>query len=145
MLFGGYDGSNLQDTWELNNGIDAVPGQMVEILFSAAEETTMLSMKSITTTIHAGGVGHPSGTTVNGVNLQVWDEGRWKVVATNDSPPDKPGLVTWTTSDPAVIPRLFFGDQKTLNFAVTPVAPNGTGTGQIATDYAEVVVRYRQE
>jgi hypothetical protein len=37
------------------------------------------------------------------------------------------------------------GDQRTLNFAVTPVAPNGTGTGEISVDYAEVVVKYRQQ
>ncbi|MBI5525995.1 MAG: hypothetical protein HY897_06635 [Deltaproteobacteria bacterium] len=84
----------------------------------------------------------------------------WKVVTTNNSPPGNPQLVSWTTTDPQVISRLFFGDggvapyrqqyiitvgyQQTLNFAVTPVAPNGTGTGEVSVDYTEVTVRYRQ-
>ncbi|MBI5525326.1 MAG: hypothetical protein HY897_03260 [Deltaproteobacteria bacterium] len=68
----------------------------------------------------------------------------WKVVATNNAAPGNPQLVSWTTTDPQVITRLFFGDQQTLNFAVTPVAPNGTGTGEISVDYAEVTVKYRQ-
>ncbi|MBI5528932.1 MAG: hypothetical protein HY897_21595, partial [Deltaproteobacteria bacterium] len=89
------------------------------------------------------GVGYPSGVATNGVNLLVWDEGMWKTVATNNSPPDNPQLVTWSATDPLVISRLFFGDQQTLNFAVTPVAPNGTGTGEVSVDYAEVTVKYR--
>jgi len=77
-----------------------------------------------------------------------------------NAPPDSLQVVAWSTdtdpyrsnlkaTDPAAfqnnISRLFFGDQQTLNFAVTPVAPNGTGTGEISVDYAEVVVKYRQQ
>ncbi|MBI5527519.1 MAG: C-type lectin domain-containing protein [Deltaproteobacteria bacterium] len=87
---------------------------------------------------------YPSSST-NGVDLKVWDEGIWKTVAVNNSPPGSPALVSWTTTDAQVISRLFFGDQQTLNFAVTPTVPNGTGTGQIAVDYAEVVVKYRMQ
>jgi hypothetical protein len=32
-----------------------------------------------------------------------------------------------------------------ITVAVTPVAPNGTGTGEVAVDYVEVTVNYRQQ
>jgi cysteine-rich repeat protein len=40
--------------------------------------------------------------------------------------------------------HLFFGDEKSINVAVAPISANGCGTdmGSIATDYAEVTVRY---
>ncbi|MBI5528607.1 MAG: hypothetical protein HY897_19935 [Deltaproteobacteria bacterium] len=54
----------------------------------------------------------------------------------------RPGVSTATTY-PQAISRLFFGDQQALNFAVMPVAPNGTGTGEVSVDHADVVVKYR--
>jgi hypothetical protein len=136
VLFGGYGGSRRQDTWEWDGGASSRPAQLMQVLFVAAGISTTYVAKSISSTFHSGGVGYPSGVATNGVDLKVWDEGMWKVVATNNAPPDNPQLVSWTTTDPQVISRLFFGDQQTLNFAVTPVAPNGTGTGEISVDYA---------
>ena len=55
--------------------------------------------------------------------------------------------MTWSTTDPDEIRRLFFGlpGEETLNFAVTPTAPNGCGPeyGQVTTEYVEVTVGYR--
>lgn len=65
-----------------------------------------------------------------------------------NSPPANPQLVSWTTTDPHVMSPLFFGDQQTPNFAVTPAAISGPGqgdnlSGRIATDYVEVTVKHR--
>jgi hypothetical protein len=143
VLFGGNDGSTKQDVWEFDGGVTSRPGQVLEVSFAAAGVSTIPTWKSVASTFYSGGVGYPSSIATNGVDLQVWDEGQWKVVATNNSPSSTPTLVSWITTDPNVMWRLFFGDQQTLNFAVTPVAPNGTGTGEVAVDYAEVVVKYR--
>ncbi|MBI5524957.1 MAG: hypothetical protein HY897_01340, partial [Deltaproteobacteria bacterium] len=144
VLFGGMDQVfSKQDVWEWDGGDSDSPGQIFSVPFSTAGVPSEGSLISAAGTFFSGGVGYPSGVATNGVNLLVWDEGMWKTVATNNSPPDNPQLVTWSATDPTVISRLFFGDQQTLNFAVTPVAPNGTGTGEVSTDYAEVTVRYR--
>jgi hypothetical protein len=52
-----------------------------------------------------------------------------------------------TLDDPDVLQRLLSGllGEQTLNFALTPTAPNGCGTeyGRVSTDYVEVTVGYR--
>jgi hypothetical protein len=82
-----------------------------------------------------------------GAGLKVWSLIGWKTVHSTDAGPDEPASLTWSTVDPYEIQQLFSGisGQETLNFAVTPSAPNGCGTeyGSIATDYVEVIVRYR--
>ncbi|MBI5528052.1 MAG: hypothetical protein HY897_17100 [Deltaproteobacteria bacterium] len=145
VLFGGFDGSYKQDTWEWDFGATSRAGQIVQTPFDAAGVSSTPTWKSVSGTFYSGGVGYPSGVATNGVDLKVWDEEMWKTVAVNNSPPGTPSLVQWTTTDAAVISRLFFGDQQALNFAVTPTAPNGTGTGEVSVDYAEVVVKYRMQ
>jgi hypothetical protein len=160
VLFGGYDGGVYKTgTWEWDDGVQSRAGQVMGAAFSSAGVVSDATLTSISVSVYTGGVGYPAGVATNGVNLQVWDEGMWKTVATNNSPPDNPQLVMWSTdtdpywsnlkaTDPAAfqnnVGRLFFSDQQTLNFAVTPVAPNGTGTGEVSVDYVEVVVKYRQ-
>jgi len=143
VLFGGSDGSLKQDTWEWDGGAFGRPAQIMNTSFGSAGLSATPDRKSVASAFYSGGVGYPSGVATNGVDLKVWDEGMWKTIATNNSPPNDPQLVTWTTTDPQVISRLFFGDQQTLNFAVTPVAPNGTGTGEVSVDYVEVTVKYK--
>jgi hypothetical protein len=145
VAFGGLgDAFYLDDTWELDGGAFRRPGQLMQAAFGVAGVGATPTWKSAAATFYSGGVGYPAGAPTNGVDLLVWDEGRWKVVATNNDPPGSPQLVSWITTDPQVISRLLFGDQQTLNLAVAPTAPNGTGTGAVSVDYAEVVVKYRQ-
>ncbi|MBI5526160.1 MAG: hypothetical protein HY897_07480 [Deltaproteobacteria bacterium] len=143
VLFGGEDPSWNGETWEWDVGANARPGQLMETPFVVSGVSAAPTWKSVAATFYSGAVGFPGGVATNGVDLKVWDEGMWKAVATNNAPPGTPQLVTWTTTDPLVISRLFFGNQQALNFAVTPVAPNGTGVGEVSVDYAEVVVRYK--
>jgi hypothetical protein len=102
--------------------------------------------------IIVGGVGFPFGAATNGSKVMVWDSHSgdmpdnapgWRVLATNTNGSSSPSGIPFAISNPTDIAHAFFGDQQTLNFAVTPVAPNGTGTGEVAVDYVEVTVRYR--
>jgi hypothetical protein len=87
-----------------------------------------------------GGAGPPG---ADGVELMVWDEGRWFQVATNQASALAPQSLTWTTEDPLQLVRLRGGLEQYISFAVVPQHPNSTGRGQISTDYAELVVHYR--
>jgi hypothetical protein len=163
VLFGGtrdFSSGRNNDTWEWDGGATSRTGQVMKATFGAAGLNEFPNVQSAGVTFFSGSVGYPSGVERAGAELKIWDEGMWKTVASNSSGPEGPSHISWSTdtdpywsnlraSDPAAfqnnIRRLFFGDQQTLNFAVTPVAPNGTGTGVVATDYVEVVVKYRQQ
>ncbi|MBI5525331.1 MAG: hypothetical protein HY897_03285 [Deltaproteobacteria bacterium] len=116
---------------------------MMVVNFADAGYPATLEFKSVTATFYAGGVGYPGGVATNGVDLRAWDDGTWNPVAANASAPGSPSLVQWNVTDPLVVSRLFFSAQQQLYFAVTPVAPNGTGIGEVSVDYAEVTVKYR--
>ncbi|HOW51115.1 MAG TPA: kelch repeat-containing protein [bacterium] len=152
VLFGGNDENDelyKDDTWEWNGGAEDRAGHLIAASFrSIGDYDEAPLINSVSAYFFAGGTGHPSGIETFGVELKVWDKGMWKTIDDHTISPDElendpeSGKLEWTTTDPQVISRLFFGDQRTLNFAVTPVAPNGTGTGTVVTDYAEVIVRY---
>lgn len=93
---------------------------------------------------NAGGLGDITGTPTNGVDLLAWKHDRWETVASNEADPDNLAPVTWETTDPVEIQTLLNSGLRKFNFAVVPTAPNGflTDMGSIATDYAEVIVRY---
>ncbi|MBI5526766.1 MAG: hypothetical protein HY897_10575 [Deltaproteobacteria bacterium] len=67
---------------------------MIEVVFRAAGVPVAPSWKTVIATFYAGGIGYPSGVATNGVDLKVWDEGMWKVVATNNAAPDNTQLVS---------------------------------------------------
>ncbi|HNT26872.1 MAG TPA: hypothetical protein PKH10_01715, partial [bacterium] len=149
VLFGGDNGGKNGDTWEWNGGTTARTGHIMEAAFGAAvTDETPFTVKKVTARFYAGGVGYFFGVETPGAELKVWDEGRWQKVDDNaispaalNSDPES-GILEWTTESEAQISRLFFGEERRLNFAVTPMEANGTGAGKIATDYAEVIVRY---
>jgi hypothetical protein len=150
VLFGGSNGTVFSDTWEWDAGDSLEAGQRATFPFQSAQASAS-RLLAVTARWLVGGVGYPSGLTTNGSELLVWDEGQWKSIANNSAAPDAPEELTWATTDPLQLSRMFFGDNKTLNFAVRPTAPNGTGKpddpdnayGKIATDYVEVTVKYR--
>jgi hypothetical protein len=144
VMFGGDTFMTPEETWEWDGGLAAYPGQLfgVGTYFTGASTPTWVSL---TATFQAGGTGYPGAVATNGVDLLAWEDGAWMGVASNTSSLGAPGLVQWTTTDTNEIARTLFGPQQTLNFAVTPSAPNGTGTGEVAVDYAEVTVKYRQQ
>ncbi len=52
-----------------------------------------------------------------------------------------PALLPWSTDSAAAIERLLLAD--TLHLAVTPLGGNGEEYAELATDYAELILRYR--
>jgi len=144
VLFGGTPDWDqpLDDTWEWDGGATSRPGQTLHVSLAAAALPPSPVWETLTATLLAGGRGHADGVQ-HGAELHLWDEGRWRRVGRNDRPPDDPGPLEWTTADPDLVRRLLFGQDQSVNLAVLPLAPNGTGTASVAVDYAEVRVRYR--
>lgn len=116
----------------------------MKCVFGATGAEENVTIKEVSTTWYAGGKGFSGGNESLGTSLRVWDKGYWMEMKTNSNGPEFPGLVTWTTTDPVVLQRLFTGSQKTVSFAVTPSTPNGPDAGKIAVDYAEVRIKYRR-
>jgi len=146
----------VNDQWDWQGGGTARAGQVMAVDFLRAGTAGDETLEEVEVSWYAGGTGYlEEGETSHGVDLKVWDEGMWKTVATAEGSPDAPALAHKTFTQPQQVRRLFFGDADTLYFAVAPVTPNGPGGadiadpecdckyGKVATDYAEVTVRYR--
>jgi len=104
--------------------------------------------------VRAGGTGWRDGRQVDGVRLRLWDEGAFRVIAENAAPPEAPSLLVWDSADAGALrgadpwfsARAFrFGRRGLLPLAVEPLADNGARQATVATDYAEVVVRYTRD
>ena len=131
------------ETWEWAGGATARPGQPLPVDTPAARWEGAVVQEALEVVARAGGVGHPGGLETPGTALMAWREGMWPAVDTNDRGADQPGELRWGTADPEAIRALFFGDRRTLSFAIAPTADNGTGTAEVAVDYVEVRLRYR--
>ncbi|MBP7433123.1 hypothetical protein KA996_06220 [bacterium] len=154
LLFGGtnlYGGPLFEqiyydDFWEWQSVGKDSPGHITifEWESSGVTDASTVTHKSLSVLFNAGGLGDYSGTPHEGVDLLAWKHDRWVTVAYNEAGPDTLEPVTWETTDPVEIQTLLNSGLRKFNFAVVPTAPNGTLTdmGSIATDYAEVVVRY---
>ncbi|HNT28156.1 MAG TPA: kelch repeat-containing protein [bacterium] len=149
LLFGGESGSygnTNNEFWELNGGADGHPAQIMNVAWesSGVTDDSTVTYQSLSVLFNAGGLGDITGTPTNGVDLLTWKHDRWVTVASNTADPDNLAPVTWETSDPVEIQTLLNSGLRKFNFAVVPTAPNGflTDMGKIATDYAEVIVRY---
>jgi len=167
MLGGSLDSSAI---WGWDGGASATSAHVMSASYLPAAMNHAGSVEEVSFLWFAGGTGYSEeGATVNGADLNVWDQGRWKKVAENGAAVDAPEVLQWTGSDPRFTRRVFLGDSRTLNVAVTPAAPNGRGSpgseepgcenddfcnpacvddgdcdhGRIASDYVQVKVRYR--
>lgn len=157
MIFGGLGYINQEerpyrDTWQWNGGSADYPAQLMKTVFSAAAAGKSLdAIQSVTAMLIAGGTGYAGTncTEVNGAKMMLWStvyhSGAWVEIATNTASKADVDTLEFTTSDPDFIKQIFFGDERSINIAVIPVSANGCNNemGTIATDYAEVVVRYR--
>jgi hypothetical protein len=144
VLFGGWDGSYDNETWESDSGVSSRPGQVMHVYLQSSGCPADAETQSLSAQFYAGGSGFPGGVETNGVDLLAWAGGHWEVVATNTDPAVNPNIVGWATADSDVVRRLIFGAGRTISFAVTSSAPNGTAWGEIDVNYGEVVVKYRQ-
>lgn len=86
-----------------------------------------------------------------GAKLQVWDGLQWVTIGSSTDAPASPvNPIVWSTSDDANISRLLFGPEQFINFAITPLYPNGWGGidsdyGKVTVDYFETTVKYRSD
>lgn len=151
VMFGG--GNN--ETWLYDAGGNARPGHVIAVAYAAAgtgfgdgvddEEILDVEARFI-----AGG----SGGGDDGTAILAWDVDGWRQLADIGASALNPALVRWRAAEEPLddlpqgqnpLPRLFFGRERTLFFAVAPSSPNGgrPGFGEQQTDGAEVIVRYR--
>ncbi|MBI5525711.1 MAG: hypothetical protein HY897_05200 [Deltaproteobacteria bacterium] len=146
-VYGGHTGQYTGDTWEWHTPYDTRPAHVFKTAFAAAAAPGTPAFQQVDAMFVAGGLGYSGITASNGFYIWVWEEGRWRSKVVNGSaPPSTPASLSWSTSDSALINRLFHGNEKYLNLAVTPRNNNSRGAniGEISVDYVEVKVKYRQ-
>jgi len=147
VLFGGdHDDTLLGDTWTLPSSTEDRPGHHFAVDVRSALHAPDVELVSLRASFHAGGTGMAAGAPLSGVDLLAWSSvrGRWMTVASSDAgvtADDPPARLEWTTDSPAEIDSLLFRDH--LHLAVTPVGANGTRRAELATDYVELLLRYR--
>jgi hypothetical protein len=146
-------GATLATWWWYGGSLDR-PGQVMSVVFDAAGVLRPFEVVDLDVTWVGGASGAPSGTTVNGASLQIWDNTAWRpLVSSSTASPGVPEALRWSLStDPTLgstplseRQRFMVGDQRLLELALVPAAASGSadGMGEVSTDYAEVTVRYR--
>ncbi len=147
VMFGGGDA----ETWLYDAGGHDRPGQVMAAAFAAAGTAGDETIVDVSARFDSGGLGDNDAA---GARLFVWDEDGWRALADNSAPAGAPADVVWDDADTPLdatdtggtaLPRLFFGTERTLFFAVAPATENGgrAGFGEVDTDAAEVTVKYR--
>ncbi|MCB9666419.1 MAG: hypothetical protein H6732_20070 [Alphaproteobacteria bacterium] len=163
VIFGPSDSDDGETTVLLDSGAAAHPTHhlAVDWTYAGAAGSTV---RRIQTRLVAGGTGFPGGSPTHGAELYLWDVDQWRQVATHDAPAASPEalcVVVRAAGAPAADPgctviaddrlvrRLAVGlPSKAMRIAVSTAAPSGPGgrvreTAEIATEDAEVAVRYR--
>jgi hypothetical protein len=132
------------ETWTWGGGGQGRSGQIMQVAFDSSGISEDYDILSFSVFFNAGGFGDIAGTPTSGVDLLTWKHDHWEIVSSNGADPGDLASVTWETTDPVEIQTLLNSGLRKFNFAVVPTAPNGflTDMGTIATDYAEVLVRY---
>src|SRR5690606_11224631 len=116
VMFGGYangdcgegQGALCRDTWEMDNGASDKPGHVMRVRYGASgESSATVSIQSVEARFLAGGQSHPAtscSSAVNGAQVHVWDEGRWKSSVANHingAGYSAPAQASWSTqTDP---------------------------------------------
>ena len=113
--------------------------------FAAATRDPAVKLTHLSTSWRAGATGEVEGRAVSGTALHLFDAGSntWLETVANEQAADLPGALEWSTTDPALLDSLLSGEGREVAVAVAPAAPNGDGLAELASDYAEVRVRYR--
>jgi hypothetical protein len=141
-------------TWWWKGGSEDRPGQVMSVLFDAAEVRRAFDVIDVDVTWVGGASGAPGGGATNGASLHIWDNRAWlPLVSSSTASPTAPETLHWALStDPTFGPtppaerqRFMVGDPRALYLALVPNARSGSagGFGEVSTDYVEVTVRYR--
>jgi hypothetical protein len=113
----------------------------VETQFRISVDITHPNAAELTVRVEASAaVGDP----VPGAELLLWDGAGWTPLDANDvavsGTPDATWRLDADVDDPAA---LVHGPADNLVFGAAPLGHNGAQPAQLATDYAEVLLRYR--
>jgi hypothetical protein len=138
VLYGGHGVS--RDVWHGRWGTLERPGHMAHFPMWATGNCQTPQMNEVQVYFRSGAT---PGAGSNGVNMLVWDEGRWRTVATNTATSASPSTFGWVTTDEDEIYRLLFGDFATVNVAVVPRGYNQGADASISTDHVQIAVKYR--
>jgi hypothetical protein len=141
-------------TWWWHGGADERPGEVMSVVFDAAQVLRPFDVRDLQVTWVGGGSGAPGGTTTPGAAVQLWDNTVWRqLVSSATASPTATESLAWSLSTDATYgssplaerKRFMVGDQRVLYFALVPNSPSGSadGMGEVATDYVEVTVRYQ--
>jgi hypothetical protein len=142
------------DTWWWNGGPADRPGQVMSVVFDAAEVRRPFDVLDLEVTWVGGASGAPGGTVTPGASVQIWDNQAWRpLVSSSTASPGAPETLRWSLATDVALgatplaerQRFMVGDQRVLSLALVPAAASGSadGFGDASTDYAEVTVRYR--
>jgi hypothetical protein len=142
------------DTWWWKGGSEERPGQVMSVVFDAAEVRRPFDVLDLDVTWVGGASGTPVSTATPGASLEIWDNRAWiPLVSSSTASPASPEALHWSlsgdltygSSPVAERQRFMVGDPRVLNLALVPTQKSGSadGFGQVSTDYAEVTVRYR--
>lgn len=154
IMYGGNVDTSIDDdkTWEWDGGSKKKPGHLIKVIFPSSNETPeSVVLQSVSASFNSGGIGYAGENcnSVNGAKMMVWDtalkSGSWRKVAENTASFNEVDKLEFTINTPDLINHFFAGDEMSINIAVIPISQNGCSNdmGSIATDYAEVVVKYR--
>jgi len=146
--------SATMDTWWWHGGASDRPGEVMTVVFDAAQVQGPYDVLDLAVRWRGGGSGTPGGTATPGASLEIWDNTAWRaLVSSSTASPAAPEDLSWTLSGDAQLgsipaaerQRFMVGDQRLLELALVPAAASGSaaGFGEASTDYAEVTVKYR--
>ena len=151
VLYGGTESRS--DTWESDTLATPSPAHQMRVHLSSADArinphdcfTPTADCPIDAVEIHAlaggtGGVAQESGAA-----LGIWTGLSYDTLETNTSAAEdaEAGTLSATIDDPALLPQLFVGDEKTLHLQMTVKDPDlYPSTTELSTDYIEVRVRY---
>jgi hypothetical protein len=160
VLYGGYDGATMGDTWEWNaNGARQPAIQLEASLASAGIEPGVITQ--MRTRAHCGGVFSPFTALSRGATLYGWatggptvGPGQWLPLASNATglnaaqpylPGSSTALVEWTSSSAAQAQRFVMERERRAAFQCRSAGSSGVQAQEaaVALDYLEVRVRYR--
>ena len=126
-----------------------LPGDASQTVTASPAEILMpenTAVQEIKTFWSAGGTGAtwiPSSETVQGANLYAWDYMRgWILVASNSESSSAPNFLQWSTNNTDQVRRLLADNSSSVHFMLRSVAGPQSINNTVATDYAEIRVRY---
>ncbi|HOW51117.1 MAG TPA: Ig-like domain repeat protein [bacterium] len=147
LLGGGPRSGSYSTIWRWRGTGHDLPAQIftVSVDHSKISEYTGVTFRSVTANFDTGGIGDVAGAAIDGATLLFWHDDEWYDIATNAAgTAETIPLQKSIANEETDLQTLLDANANSISFAVTPTAPRGfsTVTGEVVTDYAEVIVRY---